>query len=152
MQEGKVGIAIHGAGWVAGAHAASWSKNPRARIVSISDVDKARAAGFAARLSLECAIRNDYDAVLHDQAVDLVDICSPSHLHARQGIAAAQAGKHLLVEKPMALSMEENRALRDAVAKAGVKSLAGFVLRWNPAVQNLKSLVQSGAIGAAVLH
>ena len=62
----------------------------------------------------------------------IVDICSPSHMHAAQAIAAAEAGKHLLVEKPMALSMAENRALRDAVARAGVKSNVGFVLRWHP--------------------
>jgi len=68
-------------------------------------------------------------------------------VHAEQGIAAARAGKHVLVEKPVALSMEENRALRDAVAAAGVRSLASFVLRWNPAVAVLKSLVESGAIG-----
>jgi predicted dehydrogenase len=76
-----------------------------------------------------------------------VDVCSPSHLHARQGIAAAEAGKHVLVEKPIALSVEDNRALRDAVAKARVKSQASFVLHWNPAIETLKSLLASGAIG-----
>jgi len=60
---------------------------------------------------------------------------------------AARAGKHVLVEKPIALSMEENRRLRDAVADSGVKSLASFCLRWNPAAQTIKSLVDSGAIG-----
>jgi predicted dehydrogenase len=85
--------------------------------------------------------------VLGDARVDIVDITGPSHVHAEQAIAAAQAGKHVLVEKPMALNVEENRALRDAVARAGVKSLAGFVLRWNPAVEMIKSLIGGGAIG-----
>jgi len=143
----RLGIAIHGAGWVAGAHAASWLKNPHARIVSISDVRRDRAEQLAGRLGLRCAVRDDYEEVLCDDRVDVVDLCGPSHVHAQQGIAAAEAGKHVLVEKPIALSMEENRALRDAVARAGVKSLAGFVLRWNPAVQSIKSLVSSGAIG-----
>jgi len=147
MTEGKVGIAINGAGWVAHAHARSWLKNPQARIVSVSDIRRERAQQMAAEFGLDCAIRDNYEEVLADARVDVVDVCSPSHLHASQGIAAAQAGKHVLVEKPMALTMEENRTLRDAVAKAGVKSLTSFVLRWNPAVQTIKSLVEGGAVG-----
>jgi len=147
MENARLGVAIHGAGWVAGAHAASWTKNPHARIVSISDVHRERAAQLAARLGVDCRVGDDYEAVLADPAVHVVDLCGPSHVHAEQAIAAAQAGKHVLVEKPIALTMEENRALRDAVARAGVRSLAGFVLRWNPAFQNIKSLVAAGAIG-----
>jgi predicted dehydrogenase len=147
MEDGRLGVAIHGAGWVAGAHAASWAKNAHARIVSVSDVRLERAAELAGRLGLSCKTGDDYEAVLADPEVDVVDLCGPSCVHAQQAIAAAQAGKHVLVEKPIALTMEENRALRDAVARAGVRSLAGFVLRWNPAVQTIKSLVASGAIG-----
>jgi predicted dehydrogenase len=110
-------------------------------------VHKEKANELACRLGLDCAIRDNYDEVLRDDRVAIIDICGPSHVHAEQGIAAAEAGKHVLVEKPMALSMEESRALRDAVARAGVKSLAGFVTRWSPGVQCIKSLVSSGAIG-----
>jgi predicted dehydrogenase len=147
MEHGKLGVAIHGAGWVAGAHAASWKKNPRVEVVSVSDVDAGRARRLVAERGLDCAVRDDYDEVLRDGRVDVVDVCTPSHLHAAQGIAAAEAGKHVLVEKPIVLSMEENRALRDAVAKAGVKSMAGFVLRFNPEVRMIKSLLERGAIG-----
>ena len=147
MLDGKLGVAIHGAGWVAGAHGASWLKNPHVRIVSISDPQKERAHELARRLGLDCAVRDNYEEVLADARADVVDLCGPSHVHAEQGIAAAGAGKHLLVEKPIALTMVENRALRDAVARSGVRSLAGFVLRWNPAVQNAKSLLAAGAIG-----
>ncbi len=150
MSERKLGIAIHGAGWVAHAHAASWRKNPRAQIVSVSDVDRERAQRFAAEFALACEVRDDYQQVLDDPRVDVVDITGPSQVHAQQGIAAARAGKHLLVEKPIGLTLAENRALRDAVAQAGVKSVAGFVLRWNPAVETIRSLVGSGAIGQLV--
>lgn len=150
MSERKLGIAIHGAGWVAHAHAASWRKNPQARIVSISDVDRQRAASFAAEFGLDCDVRDDYQQMLDDPRVDVVDITGPSQVHAQQGIAAARAGKHLLVEKPMGLTLAEMRALRDAVAEAGVKSVAGFVLRWNPAVETIRTLVGSGAIGQLV--
>lgn len=143
----KLGVAIHGAGWVAHAHAASWLRNPHVQVVSISDIDLGRARRFAEEFRLDAAVRDDYQQVLDDARVDIVDITGPNHVHASQGIAAARAGKHLLVEKPMALTMDENRALRDAVAAAGVKSVAGFVLRWNPAVETIRSLVNMGAIG-----
>lgn len=147
MDDGKLGVAIHGAGWVAHAHARSWLKNPHVRIVSVSDPRRERAAQMAAELGLDCAVRTEYDEVLRDGAVQVVDLCGPSHVHAGQGVAAARAGKHILVEKPIALTMDENRALRDAVAAAGVRSLAGFVLRWNPGVRTIKSLVTTGAVG-----
>jgi predicted dehydrogenase len=79
--------------------------------------------------------------------VDIVNLSGPNHVHAEQGVAAAEAGKHILIEKPMCISMEENRRLRDAVAKAGVKSVVSFVLRWNPLFENLKALLAAGAVG-----
>ena len=147
MEDGKLGVAIHGAGWVAGAHAESWKKNAHVRIVSVGDLDENRARRFVAEHGLDAAVRTDYEEVLRDDRVDLVDVTSPSHVHAEQGIAAAEAGKHVLVEKPIALSVDENRRLRDAVAAAGVKSLASFCLRWNPALVSLKSLVDAGHLG-----
>ena len=147
MRNGKLGVAIHGAGQVACAHAASWMKNPHAEIVSISSRRGETARRLADKLGIDCAVRSDYRQVLEDQRVEIVNISGPNHVHAEQGIAAAKAGKHLMIEKPMVLSMEENRALRDAVAEAGVKSVVSFVLRWNPLFENLKSLLAAGAIG-----
>jgi predicted dehydrogenase len=77
----------------------------------------------------------------------IVNISGPNHVHAEQGVAAAEAGKHLMMEKPMCLSMRDNRRLRDAVAQAGVKSVVSFVLRWHPLMRNLKALLAAGAIG-----
>lgn len=147
MEKGKLGVAIHGAGQVAYAHAASWMKNPHCRIVSVSSRRQQSAQQLADHLGLDCAVCHDYDQVLRDERVDIVNISGPNHVHAEQGIAAAEAGKHLLMEKPMALSTEENRALRDGVAKAGIRSVVSFVLRWNPLFTNLKSLLAAGAVG-----
>ncbi len=147
MVERQLGVAIHGAGWVAGAHGRSWLKQPQVQIVSLSDLDRRRAEGLAQQLGVQCPVRQRLDEVLADPAVHIVDICTPSHLHAQQAIQAAQAGRHVLVEKPIALSLPELRHLREAVQQAGVKSLASFVLRWNPMVQTIHRLVQSGAIG-----
>jgi len=147
MEDGKLGVAIHGAGQVAYAHAASWQKNPHCRIVSVTSRRRQSARRLADTLGLECTVGDDYRQVLRDQRVDIVNLSGPNQVHAEQGIAAAEAGKHVLIEKPMVLSMDENRALREAVARAGVRSVVSFVLRWNPLFENLKSLLAAGAVG-----
>ncbi len=147
MQDGKLGVAIHGVGEVAYAHAASWKKCPKARIVSVSSRRRESAQALVDRLGLDCPVRDSYEQVLADSAVDIVNLSGPNQVHTPQGIAAAEAGKHLMIEKPMCLTMEENRALRAAVTKAGVKSVCSFVLRWNPLVRNLKNLLAQHAIG-----
>ncbi len=147
MIDGKLGVAIHGAGQVAQAHAASWLKNPHVKIVSVGEPRRERAERLKAKLNLDCEVHEDFEGLLKDDRIDILDLSGPNQVHTPQGIAAAEAGKHVLVEKPMCLSMEENRALRDAVAKAGVRSIVSFVLRWNPLFENLKSLLGAGAVG-----
>lgn len=147
MIDGKLGVAIHGAGQVAYAHAASWLKNPQVKIVSVSSRRRESAERLARKFCLDCTIYDDFEQVLRDQRVDIVNLSGPNDVHTPQGIAAARAGKHILIEKPMCLSMEENRALRDAVARAGVRSVVSFVLRWNPLFQNLKALLAARAVG-----
>jgi len=143
----KLGVAIHGTGSVACAHAASWRKNPHAEIVSVSSRRAATARRFAQELELDCTVHDRFEDVLKDERVDIVAVCGPNHVHAEQGIAAAEAGRHLVIEKPMVLSVADNRALRDAVARAGVKTIVSFVLRWNPLFENIKSLLAAGTIG-----
>lgn len=147
MAERKLGVAIHGAGSVARAHAASWQKCDGAEIVSVSSRRKETAERFAAELGLDCTVTDDYDAVLRDDRVDIVNLSGPNQVHAPQGISAARAGKHLMIEKPMCLTAKGNRALRDAVVESCVKSVVSFVLRWNPLFDNLRSLLAKGAVG-----
>ncbi len=147
MRQDELAVAIHGAGDVAYAHAASWLKLPQVRIISVTSRRSESARRLAERFNLDCHVGDDFQAVLDNDDVDIVNISGPNHVHAEQGIAAARAGKHLMMEKPMSLSAEQNRALRDAVADAGVKSVVSFVLRWNPLFENLKSLLNRQAIG-----
>jgi predicted dehydrogenase len=147
MSDRKLGVALHGAGGVAVAHVASWLRHPRVEIVSVSSRSRQSAERLARRFDLACAVGDDYEAVLADPRVDVVDLCGPNHVHGPQAVAGAEAGKHVLIEKPMVLSMDENRRLRDAVAEAGVRSVVGFVLRWNPLLVTLRRLLDGGAIG-----
>ena len=103
------------AGWPARTYEVM--KNPHVEVVSIGDLHLERAQQFAEKNGLDCTVRDNFDEMLADERVDIVDVTGPSFVHAEQGAAAAKAGKHVLVEKPIALTMEENRALRDAIAE-----------------------------------
>jgi len=79
--------------------------------------------------------------------IDLIDITAPSNVHKDIAIAAAQAGKHILCEKPLALSLSDAREMLNAVEKAGVKHMIGFNYRRAPAVQLIKELIDNGKLG-----
>ena len=143
----ELGIAIHGAGWVAGEHIRAFSNNPNAQVRLISSRTKSGAEAKRLELGLECDVTDDYADVLARDDIDVVAICTPNHLHPEETIAAAEAGKHILIEKPVALNMTDLRSMREAVRKAGVKTVVSFVLRWGPYFENVKSLIEDGALG-----
>ncbi|MHC4797793.1 MAG: Gfo/Idh/MocA family protein, partial [Planctomycetota bacterium] len=147
MKGKRLGVAVSGTGWVATAHAACWIKSPQADIVAVFDPQKGKAQRFVDDLKLDSRICSSFEDLLKVDGVDVVSVSGPHHVHTPQGIAAAEAGKHVFIEKPICLSMEENRALRDAVDKAGVKSMVGFECRWNHSVRNIKATIESGALG-----
>jgi predicted dehydrogenase len=85
--------------------------------------------------------------LLEDPAIQVVSICTPHHLHAAQGVAAAKAGKHLMLEKPVALDLAGLRELQATVRATQVKTVVSFVLRWNPLFETLKALIADGVVG-----
>lgn len=93
------------------------------------------------------SLGSDLAAVLEDKTVEMVVVCTPHSLHAEQIIAAADAGKHVFVIKPIALSLASAKAASDACDRAGVKLGVGFPWRHFPATRELKRLVTSGALG-----
>jgi predicted dehydrogenase len=85
--------------------------------------------------------------MLSDPEIEIVIVCTPNNLHAQQATLAAQAGKNLLIEKPVALNLVELRLMHEAVRQSGVKTQVGFVLRWNPYLRIAKKLITDGAVG-----
>jgi len=120
------------------------------RLVAVCSRDLARARGYAADFGFARAY-DDYSAVLADDEVDVVYLATPNHLHEQQTIQAAKAGKHVLVEKPMALTSSSAEAMVDACMTHGVKLGVGFHLRHHPAHVEIKRLLQAGAIGKPVV-
>jgi predicted dehydrogenase len=143
-----IGVAVHGAGWVAGEHIKSYSKNPSARIVAICSRKRESAEARAQEAGLtDVKIYTDYAQLLSDPDVQALSICTPPNLHPAETIAAAEAGKHILIEKAVANDINGLRAMDDAVKKAGVKTVVSFVLHWNLQFMWIKRMLEEKAIG-----
>jgi predicted dehydrogenase len=148
MSGDRLGVLIVGAGWVSTQHIAAYQHNSRATIAAICDCTLAKAQQRAAEAGLtNVSLYDDVDAALRHPGIDVVSICTPQHVHCRQVVAAAQAGKHVLIEKPVATCLDDLQTMRAAVRQAGVRTVAGFVLRWNPLFRTLKAMLADNALG-----
>lgn len=148
MNQKMLGAAIFGAGWVAGEHAKAYQSCERTRLVAVGSrqLESARACALNAG-AIDALITTDFEAILRHPEVDIVSICTPPAFHADLAIRAARAGKHLCIEKPLALDWESCLEMGRVVRQSGVKSVVSFVLHWNPSLQNTKSLIERGAVG-----
>lgn len=145
----RLNVALVGCGDISGRHIAAYQKlTERARIAICCDSDKDRALR-AALLTQDGNTRvvTDYESVLSDPDVDAVDLCLPHHLHAQTAIAAAMAGKHILCEKPLALTVEECDQMIAAAESAGVLLVHGEPVRCAGAITRAAELIAEGAIG-----
>jgi predicted dehydrogenase len=148
MTDRKYGVLVHGAGWVAGQHIAAFKRNPSTEVVAISSRKLASARARAAEAGLDgVEIYDNYSEALKYEGIDIVSICTPQHLHCENVLAAAAAGKHLVIEKPVGNSLDELRQMRDAVRKSRVKTIVSFVLRWNPLFTTIKTMLADDAVG-----
>ncbi|MGL6194262.1 MAG: Gfo/Idh/MocA family protein, partial [Thermoguttaceae bacterium] len=95
----------------------------------------------------EIAIYSDLKSALSDQAINIVSVCTPQHLHCPNVLEIAAAKKNIVIEKPAATTRDELYKMRDAVEKAKVKTVVSFVLRWNPLLVLLKKFLTDGTLG-----
>jgi len=142
-----LGVGIIGTGWVAGEYVRAFQAHPETEIKALCSRTEAQARAKAAELGVDCAIFTDYEKMMAHEGLDIVVVATPPNLHRNMAIAAAESGKHLILEKAMATSLEDARDIRNAVAKAGVKSVVSFVLRWNPLVEIIKNQIADNAVG-----
>jgi predicted dehydrogenase len=115
-------------------------------VAAIASRDEAKARETAKDLNIPVAY-GSYEALLQDPDIDAVYIPLPNHLHKEWTIRAAQAGKHVLCEKPIALNAQEAQEMVDACAKAGVHLAEAFMYRHHPRYQLIKEIIRSGEIG-----
>jgi len=117
-------------------------------LAAMADPDAARRAALAQSASVRRYA--DYRAMLADHAAEAVAVCVPPHVLAEIGLAVLEAGKHLFIEKPMALSQDDAQRLVQRAAGAGVQATVGFNLRWHRLVRQARSVLDAGTLGAPV--
>ncbi len=143
------GFGIVGAGVISSIHARAIAALPGARLAAVTDVEPDRATSLAA--THDCAAEPDLDALLARDDVEIVCVCVPSGLHAEVGIRAAAAGKHLVIEKPLDVSLEAADRLIAAAGQAGVVMTVISQHRFDPGLLALRRLLDDGALGRLVL-
>lgn len=151
LSVGMVGYAFMGA-----AHSHAWRTAPRffdlplrPRMAAVAGRDAAGVRAAAERLGWE-STETSWQALVERDDIDLVDVCTPGHTHAEIVIAALEAGKHVLCEKPLANSVEEAEAMTRAAERAaadGVRAMVGFTYRRVPAISLARQLVAQGRLG-----
>jgi predicted dehydrogenase len=143
----SVGIGLIGAGGITGGHIRGYLSIPdQVKVVAVADVDE----GNARRRADEAGgadVLSDYKELIKRSDVDAVDICLPHHLHADAIVTAADAGKHILCEKPLCLSMAEADMVQRAVAANGVTLMCAHNQLFMPAVARTRALLDSGTLG-----
>ena len=145
------GAAIWGAGWVAGAHVRGYAASG-ARVAAVGSRRAESAESLIREHLLEGArVYTDYERLLADPEVEVVSLCTPNGQHAREAILAARAGKHVLIEKPVATTPEDFDAVARTVAETGVTAAACFIQRWNPLVNTLRAMRAQGDFGRPIM-
>lgn len=148
-----LGVGLVGVGWVAVQHLQAFQHNPHTRIVVLCSRDERRASARLEAAGLDLSgvrFTRRYRDLLEAPDVDIVSIASPNHLHAAQAVAAARAGKHLLLEKPTGLDLGELGRIRRAVRRAGVRSIVSFELHYNPYLRFARWLRAEGWLGRLI--
>ena len=145
----KVRVAVIGCGFWGKNQLRVFSELPNAELVAVADIDPRRARFAEERYGAKAYL--DYVEMLEKEKIDAVTICTPSVTHAEVALKVIEAGKHVLVEKPMTTTVEEGVKLIEAAQEQGVHLLVGHIERFNPGVQRVKKYIEDGKVGQVVL-
>ncbi len=147
----KLGMGVVGVGDMGKRHAENLRRLvPQAQLLAVADVDGARASKVAAQLEIEHSY-SSLEAMLERKDIQAIVIASPDKFHAGAVQTAARAGKHILCEKPLGLSLESSHDALRAVAKAGVRLQVGFMRRYDPSYVAASKRIEAGEIGEPVV-
>lgn len=143
----KYGVGILGAGWVAGEYVRVFRDHPLTEIVGVYNRTPGKATRLLREHGVEATEYRTDDELFEDERVDIVVSCTPPNPRPDHVVRAANTGRHVGIEKPVALTMEGVERARRAVAAAGVKTVTSFVLRWNPEFVTIRRLLDDGIVG-----
>lgn len=144
----KYNVAVIGYGWVSTAHIQAINATPHAQVTAIYSSRPQNDAELSARHGGAIQSYTDLDALLQRPDIHAVSVCSYPSQHAQHVIAAAKAGKHIILEKPLTLSLADARAIAQAVEQAKMKTCVCFECRFSSQLQVTKSVIDAGLLGA----
>src|ERR1700733_7879303 len=147
MEEVRIGII--GAGRIANIMSAAYSQIRECRLLAVNDVVRSAAERLATKFKIPI-IHDDYRGFLSSAEVDAFLICVPTHLHEEITLAAAQAGKHIFCQKPMALTVEQCQRMTQAAEAGGIVLQVGFMLRFTPPFGEIKQRLDNQEIGQLI--
>jgi predicted dehydrogenase len=147
MTAKRYNVGIIGYGWVAGAHIAAINATPHAQVTAVCSSRPQNPAELSTRHGGAIRYFTSLDEMLKDPEIQIVSICSYPQDHAKHVIAAAKAGKHLIIEKPLALKWDDCLAIQKAVQESGVKTCVCFECRWSSQFLTIKSVIDRGLLG-----
>ena len=145
MATTSIGCAVIGAGLWGAAHASVFASHPQSRLVGVCDLDEERARLLADRYGVPAYTR--LRDLLSNPEVDALGIATPDHAHKDPVIRAAEAGKHILVEKPLATTVDDVAAIAAAVEATGVRLMVDFHTRYSPPHNIAKDSIDKGELG-----
>jgi len=143
----SVGFGILGAGMISGLHADALKNSRKADLVAVCDIDQQRAAKLAKEYAPEAKVYTNLDELLADPAVEVVNIVTPNHLHTDAVLAAATAGKHVLCEKPPAMSLADTDRMIEACRRANRKFGIFVQCRVREPIRQMKKALDEGRFG-----
>ena len=145
--DAKIGVGIVGTGGWANTHARACKANPHVEIVGLAEVREGAAELFARAHDIDVPVFADYRELLAMDGLDAVVIATPNNVHAPVSIAAAEAGKHILCQKPMATTLADAEAMVAAVEKAGVRGMGAYTKRFFRPTRFLYDFLRSEDLG-----
>jgi len=144
----QLGIAIIGCGAIAWANAEAIQAVENARLAYAVDVNPESAGRLGKKYGIPSG--TDFEVALNDKSVDSVFICTPHFQHAPLAEAAARAGKHVIVEKPMGATLQDSRLIVDACREAGVQLSVCYCMRYSRKIKFIKEFIAAGGIGEII--
>src|SRR6478672_10502408 len=147
MHMKKYNVGIIGYGWVATAHIPAINATTLGQVTAVCSSRELDSQELSSKYGGTVTAYNDLDEMLASPDIHVVSVCSYPYDHAKQVIAAAKAGKHLIIEKPLCLSLQDLRAMEKAIKAAGVKTCVCFECRYSNQFTVTKSLIDEGLLG-----
>lgn len=138
-------VAIVGTGFMAKTHLDAYKKIDNVNVVAVTAINEEKGKKFAEEN--DCLYLSNIESILSDKSIDVIDICTPTFTHEQLVIKSAEAGKHILCEKPISLTLESVDRMIEATENAGVIFMVGQLLRFWPEYMELKKIIDSDMLG-----